>query len=155
MSQATTHIFRAVLEDDPTLSREIEIDIRNSLSDLAESIAEAFDFDFDHAFGFCPHETRRSGKRSQPKYELFAAIGEDTDALSVRKTSVANAFPQVGQTMMFLFDYGDNWQFAIEVIGFGEKAPKARYPRVLRKMGTPPGQYVSWDADDEGDPPGQ
>jgi hypothetical protein len=104
MSQATTHIFRAVLEDDPTLSREIEIDSRNSLSDLAESIAEAFDFDFDHAFGFCPHETRRSGKRSQPKYELFAAIGEDTDALSVRKTSVANAFPQVGQTMMFLLD---------------------------------------------------
>jgi hypothetical protein len=149
MSQATTHVVRVVLEDDPAVFREIEIDSERSLSDLAKGIVEAFGFDFDHAFGFYPQETRRSGKRSRPKYELFADIGEDTDALSVRKTSVADAFPQVGQTMMFLFDYGDNWQFAIEVIGFGEKAPKARYPRVLRKMETPPEQYGSWDEDDE------
>jgi hypothetical protein len=94
MSQATTHIFRAILEGDPAVSREIEIDSRNSLSDLAKGIVEAFGFKFDHAFGFYPQETRRGGKRSQPKYELFADMGEDTDALSVRRTRVADAFPQ-------------------------------------------------------------
>ncbi len=143
MSPATTHIFRAVLEDDPAVSREIEIDSRNSLSDLAKGIVEAFGFEFDHAFGFYPQETRRGGKRSQSKYELFADTGEDTDALSMRKTRVADAFPQVGQTMMFLFDCGDNWRLTVEVIGFGEKAPKTRYPRVLRKVGTPPEQCGS------------
>jgi hypothetical protein len=45
----------------------------------------------------------------------------------------------------------DNWRFTVEVIGFGEKAPKVRYPRVLRKVGTPPEQYGAWDEDDERD----
>ena len=149
MSRATTYILRAVLEDDPTVSRDIEIDSEKSLSDLAKGIVEAFGFDFDHAFGFYPPETRRGGKRSQPKSEVFADMGEEPDALSVSKTRIADAFPQVGHTMMFLFDYGDNWRFTVEVIGFGEKAPKVHYPRVLRKTGTPPEQYGSWDEDNE------
>jgi hypothetical protein len=35
------------------------------------------------------------------------------------------------------------------VIGFGEKAPKTHYPRVLRKVGISPEQYGSWDEDDK------
>jgi len=151
MGQATTHIFRVILEGDPTVLREIEVESRKSLSDLAKAIVDAFDFDFDHAFGFYPQETRsrRGGKRSHPKYELFADMDEDTDSLSVRKTSVAEAFPQVGHTMEFLFDYGDNWLFTVEVIGTGEKVPRTRYPKVLKKVGTPPEQYSSWEEDEE------
>jgi pRiA4b ORF-3-like protein len=132
MSRATTHILRDVLDDDATISREIEIDSENSLSDPAKGIVEAFGFEFIHAFGFYPQETRRGSKRSEPKYELFADMGEEPDALSVSKTRIADAFPQVGHTMMFLVDYDDNWRFTIEVIGFGEKAPKVRYPSVHR-----------------------
>jgi hypothetical protein len=66
MSQATTHVVRVVLEDDPAVFREIEIDSERSLSDLAKGIVEAFGFDFDHAFGFYPPETRRGGKRFPP-----------------------------------------------------------------------------------------
>jgi hypothetical protein len=149
MTQATTHIIRIVPQDDPSVYREIEIESQKTLSDLARAIVEAFDFDFDHAFGFYPQEVKRGGKRSQPKYELFADMGEDTDALSVRKTRITDAFPQEGHTMMFLFDYGDNWQFTVEVVGMGEKVPKTRYPRVLKKEGTPPEQYGTWDEDDE------
>ena len=44
--------------------------------------------------------------RSQPKYELFMDMGEQTNAKSVRKTRVADAFPDVGHTMLFMFtDY--------------------------------------------------
>src|SRR5688572_26163970 len=126
MSAATTHIFRIILEDDPTVSREIEIESQKTLSDLAKGIVQAFDFDFDHAFGFYPCEVRGGRRGTQPKYELFADMGEDTDALSVRKTRITDAFPQVGHTMMFLFDYGDNWRFTVEVIGRGEKVAKTR-----------------------------
>jgi hypothetical protein len=30
---------------------------------------------------------------------------------------VADAFPDVGHKMLFLFDYGDDWRFTVEVIG--------------------------------------
>ena len=119
-----------------------------SLNALAEAIVHAFGFEFDHAFGFYTKLTVPDVMRSQPKYELFADMGEETTAKSVRKTPVADAFPSVGHTMLFMFDYGDDWRFVVEVIGRGQKAPRTRYPKVLKKVGNAPEQYGVWDDDD-------
>jgi hypothetical protein len=62
---------------------------------------------------------------------------------------VAQAFPKVGSTMQFLFDYGDDWRFQVEVIGMGEKAAKTRYPKVLAAVGKAPPQYPDPDDADE------
>jgi hypothetical protein len=145
MAGATTHIFRASLR--PKLYRDIEIDSGKSLDDLAEGIVGAFDFDLDHAFGFYSKLTGHYYD-SPIKYELFADLeGGESDAKSVRRTKIAQAFPDIGSKMLFLFDYGDQWQFKVEVIGLGEKVPKARYPRVIKSMGTAPPQYP--DPDEE------
>jgi hypothetical protein len=150
MTEAGTHIIRVTLQDEPSIYREIEVESRKTLSDLAEAIVRAFGFEFDHAFGFYSKLTGRDVMRAQPKYELFADMGEKTDAKSVRKTRVADAFPDVGHTMLFMFDYGDDWRFVVKVIGMGQKAAKARYPKVLKKVGDAPEQYGAWD-DDDGD----
>jgi hypothetical protein len=91
--------------------------------------------------------------RSQPKYELFADmggidLGMRTDAKSVKRTAIAEAFPAVGHKMLFLFDYGDEWRFVVEFIEGGQKDPKARYPKVLKKVGEAPPQY-RWDEEDD------
>ena len=52
-----------------------------------------------------------------------------------------DAFPKVGTKMTFLYDYGDNWQFRIEVIGQNQKAPGVSYPRLLKAIGKAPEQY--------------
>ena len=75
--------------------------------------------------------------------------GGESDAKSVKRTKMAQAFPDVGSKMLFLFDYGDEWQFKVEVIGLGEKVPKARYPRVIKSMGTAPPQYPDPDKEFE------
>ena len=150
MAGATTHIFRASLR--PRLYRDIEIDSGKSLYDLAEGIVGAFDFDLDHAFGFYSKLTGHYFD-SPSKYELFADLeGGESDAGSVKRTKVAQAFPDVGSKMLFLFDYGDEWHFKVEVIGLGEKVPKARYPKVLATVGKAPPQYPDleeeeWDED--------
>jgi hypothetical protein len=149
MAEAGTHILRVALQDEPTTYREIEVESRKTLSDLAEAIVHAFDFEFDHAFGFYSKLTGQDVMRSQPKYELFADMGEKTEAGSVRKTRLADAFPDVGHTMLFMFDYGDDWRFVVAVIGMGQKAPKARYPKVLKKVGRAPEQYGGWDDQDD------
>jgi hypothetical protein len=71
--------------------------------------------------------------------------GGESDAGSVKGTKVAQAFPDVGSKMLFLFDYGDEWRFKVEVIGLGEKVPKARYPNVVKSIGTAPPQYPDLD----------
>ena len=143
MAGATTHILRASLR--PKLYRDIEIDSGKSLYDLAESIVEAFDFDLDHAFGFYSKLTEYC-LDSPIKYELFADLeGGESDAGSVKRTKVAQAFPDVGSKMLFLFDYGDQWEFKVEVIGLGGKIPQTRYPKVIKSMGTALPQYPDSD----------
>ncbi len=146
MSRTSTHIFRVRLR--PRVYREIEIPSEKSLYDLAAAIVQAFDFDLDHAFGFfskLDHHVFDSPVR----YELFADLEAGSESGSVKRTKVAQAFPAVGAKMQFLFDYGDDWRFQVEVIGLGEKAPKTRYPKLLKAAGKAPPQYPPEDEDEE------
>jgi len=143
MTDTTTLIFRVSLK--PKLYREIEIDGRKSLHDLAEAIVAAFDFDFDHAFGFYGKLTGPY-HQSPEKYELFADMKDgDSDARSVKRTTVAQAFATVGKKMLFVFDYGDGWRFQVQLTALGEKTPKMRYPRLVATMGEAPPQYPDED----------
>jgi Plasmid pRiA4b ORF-3-like protein len=146
---ATTLIFRVSLQHDPAILRDIEIPASRKLFDLAKAIVSAFDFDFDHAFGFYSKLTGAGVMEGHPKYELFADIGEETDAVSVKRTRVDEAFPAVGHKMLFLFDYGDDWRFVVEVVSVGKTDPKARYPKLLKKVGASPEQYQIWDNEDD------
>lgn len=149
MPEATTHILRVMPVGDTSISRDIEIPSGKSLYDLAAGIVSAFDFDFDHAFGFYSGLTRRTMMEKDPKYELFADMGEKTDALGVKKTRVAEAFPKAGHKMLFLFDYGDEWLFRVEVIGLGKKVARSRYPKILASLGASPQQYPDMDDEEE------
>ena len=138
-----THILRASLK--PKLYRDIEIDSAASLRTLAEAIVLSFDFDFDHAFGFYSNLTGRFHE-SPERYELFADMGEaDPGVGSVEKTAVSKVFGKVGKKMLFLFDYGDDWRFTVELVKLGEKKPATRYPRLLVTSGDAPEQYPDPD----------
>jgi hypothetical protein len=151
MAEAATHIFRVSLKDRRSVRRDIEIESAKTLADLAEAIVQAFDFDFDHAFGFYPETKGRAVMRGRPAYELFADMDGAAETQSVRKTKVAQAFTEIGQAMIFLFDYGDEWLFRIELTALGQKDAKARYPRVLAKTGPSPVQYPNSDDEDDAD----
>ena len=143
MAEAQTHVFRASLS--PRLYRDFEVSSTDKLDELAGVIVQYFGFDFDHAFGFYSKLTGNVFE-SPVQYELFADMGE-SEARSVKRTRIVDAFPKVGAKMTFLFDYGDNWQFRIEVIGRNRKEPGISYPRLLKAIGPAPEQYP--DPDDE------
>jgi hypothetical protein len=134
-----THILKVSLLREPSTYRTIEIASSKSLYAFAEAIVASFDF--DHAFGFYSGRTERTLMSAQPQYELFADIGEESEAMSVKKTSVAKAFPHQGHRLTFLFDYGDEWLFDVETIRIAERKPKGRYPQVLTRVGDAPQQY--------------
>lgn len=144
-ADGTTRILRVSLK--PKLYRDIEIDSAASLSALAEAIVAAFEFDFDHAFGF--YSKLDSNYHSSPqKYELFADMESGTsDAGSVKQTPVSRAFAKVGKKMLFLFDYGDEWRFQVVLLKLGSKTPGLRYPRLLVASGDAPAQYPDTDQD--------
>jgi hypothetical protein len=147
--------MKVSLIDDPGCWREIEVAASASLWKLAEAIVGAFGFDFDHAFGFYS-DLDEFYQDSKTRYEMFADMDDADDwppepgqspAGSVKKTKVGQAFAKIGQRMQFIFDYGDEWRFAIEVTGFGTRVAGQRYPAVVASLGTAPEQYP--DEEDE------
>jgi Plasmid pRiA4b ORF-3-like protein len=145
LADLSTHIFRVSLK--PRLYRDIGIKSDESLAELAEVIVKAFDFKFDHAYGFFS-AMKGNVYKSPVRYELFADVDGGREARSVKRTTVGDAFALVGSNMLFLFDYGDEWRFKIEVIGLGEQEPKGRYRNILATVGKAPDQYPDPDEDD-------
>lgn len=121
MAGTGTLIFRASLEKN--VYRAFEIADTSSLYVLAQAILRSFDFDFDHAIGFYS-KLKGNIYDSPVRYELFVDMGEgESEARSVKRTRAAEAFPSVGTKMRFLFDYGDEWEFLIELI---KRKPRSR-----------------------------
>lgn len=147
-----TYIFKTKLLSDKEITREIEITEGVSLYKLAEAVIGAYDFDFDHAFGFYSSMKDHYFK-SERMYELFADLEEDgiepTSAGSVKKTKIGEVWKKIGDKMTMLFDYGDGWRFMVELKDFGEKQPKIKYPRLLYSKGIAPDQYPDYEEEDE------
>ena len=139
-----TYIFKTNLFRDKKVIREIEIPEDFSLYKLAGAIIGAYGFAFDHAFGFFSAIGERYFD-SERKYELFTDMEnegiEPTGAGSVKKTKVAQVWKNIGDKMLFLFDYGDNWLFVVELVGFGKKGANIKYPHILKRVGKAPEQY--------------
>src|SRR6516225_9086468 len=145
MAETGTFIFRASLK--PKIYRDFEISYAVFCLKMDKAIVRFFDFDFDHAFGFYSG-LKGNIHHSPAQYELFVDLGEgEGDARSVKRTRVAVAFPSVGAKMRFLFDYGDEWVFLVELVGRKPKDPKVRLPRLLLAAGKAPAQYP--DPEDE------
>ena len=145
MAETETFVFRASLR--PKIYREFEIANTSSLYALAQAIVRLFDFDFDHAFGFYS-KVKGNIYDSAVRYELFVDTGEgESEARSVKRTRVIEAFPSAGTKLRFLFDYGDEWVFLVELVGRKPKEPKVGLPRLLSSVGKAPAQYP--DPEDE------
>ena len=145
MSDSETLVFRASLT--PNVYRAFEIAATSSLYALAQAIVMSFDFDFDHAFGFYS-KLKGNIYDSPVQYELFVDMGEsESEARSVKRTRVDEAFPSSGTKMRFLFDYGDGWEFRVELVKRKPKEPKVKLPRLLVSAGKAPAQYP--DPEDE------
>jgi hypothetical protein len=152
MASSDTLIIRAALAGESSIYRDIEIEASKSLYQLAKAINIAFEFDFDHSFGFYSGLTPTTMFKKAPIYELFADMGEaNSGVLGVKKTKITQAFPAVAHTMLFLFDYGDEWHFRVTLKGTGTKVAKTRYPRIVESSGESPEQYPDSEDDDEAD----
>jgi hypothetical protein len=72
---------------------------------------------------------------------MAEVAAENPDSRSVRRTTISEVWNKPGEKMLFLFDYGDQWRFIVQLQGFGVVESKRKYPRILRGAGTSPEQY--------------
>lgn len=68
----------------------------------------------------------------------------------VRTTTLESLELEAGQDFLYLFDYGDEWQFHVRVEAIDETADAdASYPRIVESAGEAPLQYSDWEDDED------
>lgn len=80
-----------------------------SVHELAEAIVDAFDFDFDHLYSF----TVGGSRNKAPTYQVHHPGAQEPP--SADQTAVSDLPLDSGQRMEFLYDYGDEWRFKVEL----------------------------------------
>jgi hypothetical protein len=118
-----------------------------TLNDLAEVITQSFGFDFDHAFGF--YDDIDFWMDSVEGYELYADIGEESKYPGVETTLVSKVFDAPGKQMLFLFDYGDQWSFLVELEEIRDAEAGKPYPQLVTSDGEAPLQYGDGEIDED------
>lgn len=130
--------------------RRIQIAEVKSLYNFAKVITEAFDFYFDHCFGF--YDNFKRYHDSKKAYELFYDIGEEPLSpitKGVKNTKISTAFKKPGEKMLFLFDYGDGWYFTVELKEIKDTEKWDLKPVILQRIGKAPEQYPSYEDEEE------
>lgn len=143
------YVFNVWLYDDyppakeNRIIRKIQIAETKSLYNFAKVITQAFDFYFDHCFGFYSDFDRP--QNSEKAYELFYDL-DDVEppaphVKSVKRTKIQQVFKQSGDKMLFLFDYGDGWHFFVELEEIKQAEKRDLKPVILESIGKAPLQY--------------
>ncbi len=134
--------------------RVLEVPSSLSLYKFAELIVDAFNFDFDHLFGFYNEKVY---SKTTVGFELieddFFYFGSSRDfkVYDVKKTTVEFLFTTIGKKVYFLFDFGDNWWFELKLQGVHERKKGVFYPVITKAVGKSPVQYPELEEELEED----
>jgi len=132
----------------PVVSRTIQIRGDQTLEDLHHAIFDAFgrweEHMYEFQFGKGPMDPK--GRR----YVLPSAVKDQADednppAGRVDTTTIASLGLTVGDRFGYWFDFGDDWWHQVNVEAVEDKALRGKLPRVAKRVGRSPPQYVNWD----------
>ncbi|MGB2986730.1 MAG: hypothetical protein WBE26_12705 [Phycisphaerae bacterium] len=131
------------------ICRTIQIRGNQTLEDLHHAIFDAFDREDEHMYEF-----QVGGKGPMdPKARRYVLSGEFEDSAArtsmaagdVARTPIGSLGLKKGDAFGYWFDFGDDWWHQIDVVDIDEKAGRGKYPKVTKRVGKSPPQYVDWD----------
>ncbi|MEA3490369.1 MAG: hypothetical protein U9R27_00550 [Campylobacterota bacterium] len=121
----------------------LEMDASMDFEYFADAILQAFDFENDHLYQF---EYKDMSNRVQKINHYRLDVDRDEkycEEVKLGDTDIASK-----STMLFLFDFGDSWEFHITLEEIDEKRELSQ-PVIVKSEGTPPKQYLDDEDDDE------
>ncbi|MEH1919481.1 plasmid pRiA4b ORF-3 family protein [Nostoc sp.] len=119
--------------------RRIAIPANKPLSWLAETILDAFDFDYDHLYEFSYKD----------HFGRIIKIGHaymETPPFA-DQVQIGDLSLEAGGKMTYLYDFGDNWKFDVQLETINPPDKKIKKAKILDVHGNAPQQY--WSEDDE------
>lgn len=110
-----------------------------TLSDLASTILNAFEFDEDHLYYF-----KYKGPSGNDIKAYHYAVSDEI--IYADEITVGSLCLSVGQNFTFLFDFGDAWEFKLQLVGLEMPNNDNNRSLILASGGNPmPKQYTTFD----------
>lgn len=119
--------------------RHIQFSVNKTLEDLADIILWVFDFDNDHAHAFFMDNKAWSDADCY----YMAEVDEDEEYRHTCDVKLYELALQKDDRFLFVFDFGDDWQFQCKVLRLIDEDTKE--PEILRSVGESPEQYPDYD----------
>jgi hypothetical protein len=117
--------------------RRLAISGEQTLADLSQLILESVEFDSDHLDEFTyKNASGRTVRISHP----YASGTPSTDQVQIQNLQLS-----VGATMLYVFDFGDWWEFAVQLEKIDAEDTRTGYTAILEQRGKAPEQYPNWD----------
>jgi hypothetical protein len=132
-----TYIFKVCLGE---VWRTIAIFGKDSLEELHMAIQDAFDFDNDHLYAFSLDPLRLN-----PRKSFNDSRGEESPYADEAMIGKLNLYE--GQHLLYIFDFGDWWEFDVEVMTIKSEPHFGGY-KILERHGKSPEQYPEYDDED-------
>jgi hypothetical protein len=120
---------------------DIELAEDQTLEDLHLQIQDAFGWADDHLYSFFT-----SGKIGDNASEVGSPWSDTL--LHTHLVQIGEMGLAPGRLLLYLFDYGDDHRFDVEVIDLNPLAPKGKYPKILSYPQDAPSQYPDYDDDE-------
>lgn len=113
--------------------RRLVIPSHMSLATLSELIIDSFDFDYDHLDMFQYKD--RVGRMVEITHP-YADGSVHTPEVKIGDLPLAE-----GETMMYIFDFGDWWEFLVQLETIELNSSNIEEPKVIKSYGKAPLQY--------------
>jgi len=117
--------------------REIAMADWMNLDNLAYAILDAVRFESDHLYEFRYRDTLGRTVTAAHEYCDEGPFAADIEIGSLPLAP--------GQSMTFLFDFGDDWEFNVKLEKIAPPNPKMKKPKLVAKRGAAPEQYPHAD----------
>ncbi|MEM9273683.1 MAG: plasmid pRiA4b ORF-3 family protein [Cyanobacteria bacterium P01_F01_bin.143] len=120
--------------------RRIAISSQMTLDTLSRLILESVDFDSDHLDMFrYKNQLGCTAEISHP----YASGYPSTDEICI-----ADLLLKEGDIMTYIFDFGDWWEFDLQLETIADNDLGADYGAVIESKGEAPAQYPDWEEED-------
>lgn len=139
MGSVKSWTFRINHRAAPEVCADIELAEDQTLEDLHLQIQVSFGWNDDHLYSFFISD--ESGKKVSEVGSPWSDTLLHTHLVQIGELGLAP-----GRLLLYLFDYGDNHEFDVEVMDLNPLAPKGQYPKILSYPGVnAPKQYPLMD----------
>jgi hypothetical protein len=116
--------------------RQLAVPSHLSLDELAGAILTAVNFDFDHLYRFT-----YANRFGASKAVECPDISEHPEGPLTTEVRLGDLPLQVGQSMTFIYDFGDWWEFDIKLEQIKPPDAQLKQVKLLAQDGAAPPQY--------------